>query len=203
MFDLEGIFLGFPERHPAKVKYLALEVDRERLTITLPKELRHPMRLNLQPGDRVRCVGRSRVNHKEQMVELKAYQIFSLPLTQEPSTRTPATPLPEDLVSTSATPLPFKILICCKPNCQKQGGRALVAALKRNLTERNLCDRVTIEYTGCQKRCSHPPSFNIVCGDCHYDRISLKDLYALLDEYFCDESVRAHSSSSVGNNANS
>lgn len=203
MFDLEGIFLGFPDRHPAKVKYLMLEVERERLTITLPKELRHPTRLNLQPGDRVRCVGRSRVNHKAQMVELKAYQVFSMPLTNEFAVETPVASQPEDPVSTPTTQLPFKILVCCKRNCQKQGGRALIAALERKLAERNLCDRVTIEYTGCQHRCSQPPSFNIICGDCHYDRISFKDLYALLDEYFCDESIHTTPSSATGKNVSS
>ena len=200
-FDLEGIFLGFADRHPAKVKYLALEVDRERLTVTLPKELRHPMRLNLQPGDRVRCVGRSRLNHKAQMVELKAYQVFPLPLANEAAARTSAMSLPNGFAATTAAQQQFKILVCCKPNCQKQGGRALVAALERALAERNLRDRVTVEYTGCQSRCSQPPAFNIICGDCLYDRISFKDLYALLDEYFCDERIRTQSPSSIGNDA--
>lgn len=201
MFDLEGIFLGFPDSHLTKVKYLTLEVDRERLTVTLPKELRHPMRLNLQPGDRVRCVGRSRLNHKAQTVELKAYQVFPMPLANRVAAGISTVSLSDSFIANTTAQLPFKISVCCKPNCQKQGGRALVAALERNLTERNLRDRVTIEYTGCQKRCSHPPSFNIMCGDCLYDRISFKDLHALLDEYFCDESARTKFSRSTRNNA--
>ncbi|MGA1411511.1 MAG: (2Fe-2S) ferredoxin domain-containing protein [Prochlorotrichaceae cyanobacterium] len=189
LFDLEGTVLGFPDNSRTKVKYLALEVEQEQMIVILPKELRHPQRLNLQPGDRVRCIGRSRLDTKAKAIELKAYQIFSLPGVTVPQGQVPLrlqqTVVESDpLVSPSdKAKKPLKILICQKSGCQKRGGRVLVDALEKLLIDRNLQDKVTIKYTGCQKRCSKAPTLTMPDGR-RYDQVNLKSLANLFDEYF-------------------
>lgn len=198
IFDLEGTVLGFPGNKRTKIKYLALEVEQEQMTVILPKELRHPHRLNLQPGDRVRCIGRSRLDEDAKTVELRAYQIFSLPaasgsialmpeLTLASREKTTGEPLAQTSQGKRPTgsKKPFKILVCRKSGCQKRGGRALNVALEQALRDRGLQDQVTIEYTGCQKRCAEAPTITLMPGKHRYDRVSLQNLSALLDEHFC------------------
>ncbi len=189
LFDLEGTVLGFPDNSRTKVKYLALEVEQEQMTVILPKELRHPQRLNLQPGDRVRCIGRSRLDTKAKAIELRAYQIFSLPGLIVPQGQESLF-LEETAVeshtgvhSSEKSKKPLKILVCRKSGCQKRGGRGLVDALEKLLIDRNLQDKVTIKYTGCQKRCSKAPTLTMPDGR-RYDQVNLKSLANLFDEYF-------------------
>lgn len=204
IFDLEGTFTGFVGNEQArgsakmstqskaltKVKYIALETDQEQLVITLPKELRHRERLNLRPGDRLRCIGRSQLDWKSKQVELNAYQIFCL--SSAPDLTTPPFTFTLLIQSDSSPPIApiqplkkaFKILICRKSRCQKRGGRELIAALNQALGDRQLLDQVTIEYTGCQKRCSKAPTLVIMPGHYRYDHVSLKTLTTLLDEHF-------------------
>ena len=75
IFDLEGTILGFLGKNPFKLKYLTLEVEQETMTVTLPKQL-HSHGLKLQPGDRVRCIGCSRLNFTDKTIELEAFQIL-------------------------------------------------------------------------------------------------------------------------------
>ncbi|MGK7913888.1 MAG: (2Fe-2S) ferredoxin domain-containing protein [Synechococcus sp.] len=199
MFDLEGTFLGFLGKHPSKPKSAVLEVDGEQMTVKLPKTLRHSVqRQRFVPGDRVRCIGRSQIDFDARVIKLKAYYFLPLSLQKDsrPLHLVPATPT---VSSDSAEPClsevnrcpstlgkkRAKILVCRKSGCKKRGGHRLVAALERTLKEQQLQDRVEIQYTGCQKRCSRAPSLTVMPGKHHYDRLNLKNLPALLEEQFC------------------
>ena len=200
MFDLDGTFLGFLGKHPSKPKSAVLEVDGEQMTVKLPKALRHSLRRQqFVPGDRVRCIGRSQVDFDARVIKLKAY--YFLPLSPQKDSR------PLHLVTTAPDISQFstteprltktkgclaslgqkraKILVCRKSGCKKRGGHQLVAAVERILKEQQLQDRVEIQYTGCQKRCSRAPSLTVMPGKHHYDRLNLKSLPALLEEQFC------------------
>ena len=188
IFDLEGTFLGFLGETPGKVNGITLEVEEEPIPIALPKRLRHILQPQRQPGDRVRCIGRSRLDLQTKTVEFEAYQVFFLSSTktEPPATRLPlSTPTSGELLPGPPAKTPYKVLMCAKSGCRKRGGRELLAALKQALAERNLQDRVAIAYTGCQKRCSKAPTLTISPGKHRYDRVRLPDLPALLDEHFC------------------
>ncbi|MEM9567213.1 MAG: (2Fe-2S) ferredoxin domain-containing protein [Cyanobacteria bacterium P01_E01_bin.34] len=203
MFDLEGTFLGFLGKHPSKPKSAVLEVDGEQMTVKLPKELRHSVqRQRFVPGDRVRCIGRSQIDFDARVIKLKAF--YFLPLSPKKDNRplhlVPSEPNISSLKMSSpaeqcmskakgcATGLGqkrAKILVCRKSGCRKRGGHRLVAELERILKAQQLQDRVEIQYTGCQKRCSRAPSLTVMPGKHHYDRLNLNNLPALLEEQFC------------------
>ncbi|MEO1402988.1 MAG: hypothetical protein AAFV72_17310, partial [Cyanobacteria bacterium J06635_1] len=95
MFTLEGTFLGYLGKSPNKVKSIVLEVEQEQIFIKLPKELRATLQeYHLQPGHRVRCIGRTQIDLKAGVIKLKAYQLFPLPPRSDdpPLTAPPAAP---------------------------------------------------------------------------------------------------------------
>jgi len=178
MFDLSGTFLEFWGNAPAKAKYVALAVEADVMIIKVPKELRYYLRSQLHPGDRLRCIGRSQLDFKAGVIQLKAYQVLSLPATA--AAAIPQTPSPA-----VKQPKRSKILICHKSGCQKRGGRQVAAALETLLHDHHLQDHVEIHYTGCQKRCAKAPNLTVMPGKHHYDRLTLTSLTDLIDAHFC------------------
>lgn len=197
MFILEGIFLGCLGKKIYKPKSIILEVEQEQLVIKLPKELRASLHeYRLQPGSRIRCIGRSQVDFKAGAIKLKAYQIFPLspPDEDTPPPVTPQTPISTIVASprvssghrpVSAGQKRAKVLVCRKSGCQKRGGRQLVSTLEKLLQEHQLQDQVEIQYTGCQKRCSKAPTVTIMPGKYRYDRLNPQNLSTLVEQHFC------------------
>ncbi|MGD1856942.1 MAG: (2Fe-2S) ferredoxin domain-containing protein [Leptolyngbyaceae cyanobacterium] len=194
MFVLEGLFLGYLSPKKKKIKALILAVDQEQCVIKLPKEVRAALQsYQLQPGEPIRCIGRSRVDFKTGMIKLRAYQVLRLPPSTE-DTQIPAPPeAPISTIVTSPRVLTppvsvkqqqAKILICRKSGCRKRGGRQLVAVLEKLLREHQLQDRVEIQSTGCQKRCSKAPTLTIMPGKHRYDGVALKSLPHLVEKHF-------------------
>ncbi|MEO0352229.1 MAG: (2Fe-2S) ferredoxin domain-containing protein [Cyanobacteria bacterium P01_A01_bin.15] len=181
MFTLDGIFLGCLGKKPTKVNSIVLEVEQEQLVIQLPKELRATLgEYNLQPGSRIRCIGRSRVDFKAGAISLKAYQLFPLAAAAPPAVAAS----PEPPVVSTGSKKRGKILVCRKSGCQKRGGRQLISTLETALQEYQLQGKVEIQYTGCQKRCSKAPTVTIMPGRHRYDRLSFKDVPALIKKHF-------------------
>lgn len=186
IFDLEGTFLGFHGDDPSSHR-IVLDIDCEQVSIALPEQLRSAMdEAPRQPGDRVRCVGRTQLDLDTNTVDFEAYQLYF-----HAPTAAPAAPEVEAIVDVGAAEVsskkkakkPVKILLCRKSGCRKRGGKTLVEALEQALAERHLGDLVKIEFTGCQKRCSKAPALTIMPGKHRYDRMSAKDVPALLDKH--------------------
>ncbi|MFH7243456.1 MAG: hypothetical protein ACHWZW_11455 [Spirulina sp.] len=76
MFSLDGTFLGFGDGGSQWPKHLHLDVDGEVLAIQIRRELRPLLNAQLQPGDRLRCIGRSQIHSKTGMIALKANHVF-------------------------------------------------------------------------------------------------------------------------------
>ncbi len=191
MFNLDGTFLEFVGDQPTKAKAIHLEVEGEVLTIKLRKELRPMLRSRLQPGDYLRCIGRTKVDGTTNT--LKARQVFTLlpplpkPCSPSQSPNPPSeSPAQEGKQPHSplhhATP-PLKIQVCHKSGCQKRGGRQLAAALEQALRQRNLQGQVTIQYTGCQKHCSKAPTFTVMPGGHRYSQVKISQLPTILDRH--------------------
>ncbi|MGF1523976.1 MAG: (2Fe-2S) ferredoxin domain-containing protein [Leptolyngbyaceae cyanobacterium] len=209
LFDLEGIFLDFLEGDARKPKSIMLQVEQEQIAISIPKELRASIRGYIQPGDRIRCIGRTKVDFKAGTIKLKAYQLFSLQSHPEAEQSVTIRPDISTSSETSHTyvhsflakhsdglkgPTRSKILVCHKSGCQRQGGRQIAAALEQALQEHGLQDQVEIQYTGCQKRCSKAPSLMIMPGKHRYDRLTPQSISALVKEHFCPTELRSTSS---------
>ena len=210
MFNLDGTFLGFVGDDPAKAKAIYLDVEGEWLTIKLPKEVRTVLRSRLQPGDYLRCIGRTEFDGST--IKLKAHQVFVLlppRPTPCPHPPHPTTDLSPSVISSSGKNSPstapsaglsashpsqrpnshpaahaIKIQVCRKSGCQRRGGRQLVEALKQALRDRNLHSQVEIQYTGCQSHCSKAPTFTVMPGGHRYSRVKLSRLSGVLDRHF-------------------
>ncbi|MFQ3626848.1 MAG: (2Fe-2S) ferredoxin domain-containing protein [Cyanobacteriota bacterium] len=178
IFNLEGTFLGFVETSPAKAKTIRLEVEGEVLTIQLCKEVRRALQSSLQLGNNLRCIGRSKLNGNT--IELKAYQVFSLPTSSPNTYPLPAAALQRASHSSIPTPK-LKIQVCRKSGCQKRGGQQLAAALEQALRDRNLQTQVEIQYTGCKKYCAEAPSLTVSPGHHRYTRVNPSRLINILD----------------------
>ncbi|NJL46933.1 MAG: (2Fe-2S) ferredoxin domain-containing protein [Leptolyngbyaceae cyanobacterium SM2_5_2] len=180
LFNLDGIFLGFVGEEPSKAKSIHLQVEEDVLTIKIRKELRERLRSRLQPGDYLRCIGRSEIDGDT--IKLKALQVFTL-LPPLPKSCPVAPSFSHSSPPPHSSPAP-KIQVCRKSGCQKRGGQALVTALQQALRDRNLHTQVDIQYTGCQKLCSEAPTFTIMPGRHQYTRVKLSRLSAVLDRHF-------------------
>ncbi|EKV00049.1 hypothetical protein Lepto7375DRAFT_2139 [Leptolyngbya sp. PCC 7375] len=195
MFILEGIFLGYLSKKKKKIKALALEVEQEQVVIKLPKEVRDSIQAyQFQPGDQIRCIGRSQVDFTTGTIKLRAYQVLPLlpPNEEVPLTTSPKAPMSTTAEASQVPTYPTvavaqkppKILICRKSGCQKRGGRQLISKLESILQEYQLHDQVEIQYTGCQKRCSKAPTLTIMPGKHRYDRLSLQSLSNVVEKHF-------------------
>ena len=199
MFVLEGIFLGYLD---AKKKKVIIEVEQEQCIIKLPKEVRAALQsYQLQPGERIRCIGRSQVDFKTGAIKLKAYQVLRLAQADEDQQPAPLTPISTIVPSprTSTNPAvsskkQVKFLVCRKSGCQKRGGRQLVATLEKLLQEYQLQDQIAIQYTGCQKRCSKAPTLTIMPGKHRYDRLTPKAIRGLIEKYAISPNPVSHQS---------
>jgi (2Fe-2S) ferredoxin len=166
--NLEGKFLGFIG-DAGKFKYLRLGISSGDVQVKLPKELRNYLGLSLVHGEQIRVDGVSKLNPDTGKVKFKAHQVKPTGVCQNP----PLTP------QTKA-----KIMVCQKSGCLKRGGKGLLSELEKTLCDRGLSDKVTIEHTGCQKRCSSAPNCVVRIGKKHYKKIHPDAIASLLENHF-------------------
>ncbi|PSB48195.1 hypothetical protein [Chroococcidiopsis sp. CCNUC1] len=145
-FHVEGKFLGFTVDRDSTPKYLQLEVATEQLRIKIAKQSRFRLGSTLKPGDRIEVFGEQKFKYETGEFKLKADRIHKLTANSDnDSDRQPENGK-------------VKIVACYKPGCLKKGGSKLVSVLEGVLRDRGLGDRVTIQTTGCLKRCSQAPN---------------------------------------------
>ncbi|GAB4368677.1 MAG: OB-fold nucleic acid binding domain-containing protein [Elainellaceae cyanobacterium] len=179
--DLEGRFLGFAAKEGYKLKYLRLATATGEQVVKIPKDLRSMLYRTLTPGEWVHVTGEQKHSYKQGTIKLKAHQIY--PIT--PSQLRSAAPLVSSPPAKPSTKQET-ILVCQKSDCCKRGGRALADALKTELSDRGLDDRVAIKPTGCMKQCKAGP--NLVMPDkTRYCRIGAKDVSSLVDKHFSSQ----------------
>ncbi|UKO97358.1 (2Fe-2S) ferredoxin domain-containing protein [Nostoc sp. UHCC 0870] len=171
-FNLEGDFLGFIGNKPKKVKYLSLAISSGDVLIKLPKKLRTALSSSLEIGERINIYGVGKLNRYKGTIKLKAYQV---------------TTISDGLHSHLTQDLPpqpsAKIMVCQKSGCMKRGGKGLLSDLEQTLCDRGLLDKVTIEHTDCQKRCSSAPNCVLMLGKKKYKKNCPDAIASLLEQY--------------------
>lgn len=75
----------------------------------------------------------------------------------------------------------IKVLVCQKSGCLKRGGKGLCEALDRTICDRQWEKYVTIERTGCLKRCSSAPNLVIMPGKQRHTEVRSKTLPQIAD----------------------
>lgn len=178
-FTVEGQFVGFVGT--GSLKYLRLRMPSEEMQIKIPKPLRLSVALALQPNDPIRVIGIGKLNPHTQQLKLKATQIDPLTVHWQPTLATTSS-IPTLPVTPPAHSKPkLKVLICQKSGCLKKGGRGLYSELAKGIRDRELEQYVTIERTGCLKRCSSPPNLVLMPDRKTYSGVNLPLLTQVLD----------------------
>lgn len=178
-FSFDGEFLGFVS-HDGKLKYMRLRVLSEEIQIKIPKALRRAGGLSVQPGASIRVAGISKLNRHTHHLKLKATQI--LPITAPAAITTSATVSPSTSTLNKAKFKPrIKVLVCQKSGCLKRGGKGLCEALEQTLRDRNLEQKVTIQRSGCLKRCSSAPNLVLMPGNQRYTDVHPRLLPQIAD----------------------
>ena len=154
-FRVEGQFLGFVTDEYGKLKYLRVEVNRNELKIKIPKQSRTFLMRILKPGDQILVLGKKKLDKHTGQFKLKAEQVNKLTLDSQEI-------IPQHQIL--HTRPKAKILMCQKSGCLKRGGKRLCQELEATLCDRGLQDRVSIERTGCLKRCSQAPNLVLMPG---------------------------------------
>lgn len=177
-FNFEGQFLGFVH-HDGALKYLRLRVLSEEMQVKLPKAMR-TAELPFQLGDLLRIVGTGKLDRHTHKLKLKANQITPLspgtPIEPPTSTHSVTAMAPE------SQPKPnIKVLVCQKSGCLKRGSKGLCEALDQILCDRHWQPYVTVQRTGCLKRCSAAPNLIIQPGNHRYTDVCPKSLVQIAD----------------------
>jgi (2Fe-2S) ferredoxin len=165
--NLEGKFLGFVGDE-GKFKYLRLAIPAGNLQVKVPKELRCSLSSTLVPGEQIRVDGISQLNPHTGKIKFKAFRV-------KPTGVCPIDNLPSQTKA--------KIMVCQKSGCLKRGGKGLVSELEKTLCDRGLIDKVTIEHTGCQKRCSSAPNCVVKIGKKQYKKLHPEAIASLLENH--------------------
>ena len=169
-FNLEGNFLGFVGKKPRKVKYLSLAVPSGDVLVKLPKKLRGSLSSSLEIGEPINIYGVCKLNKHTGTIKLKAYQVTTC-----------------DRIAQIPSPPPAKIMVCQKAGCVKRGGKGLLSELEKTLCDRGLRDKVEIEHTDCQKRCSSAPNCVLKLGNKKYKKVHPEAIASLLESYLTAE----------------
>ena len=192
-FNVEGQFVGFVSDITGKFKYLQLASGSGDVQIKIPKELRLPLSLSLEPGEQIRVVGVSKLDSSG-TVKLKAYKvkpigfcsIEHMSLQQEvfvehTNVDTGKAASHRGVLQEQSL-LKAKIIVCQKSGCLKRGGRGLLSELAKTLRDRGLQDYVTIDYSStCLKCCKSAPNYILQIGNKQYKNIHPNQIVSLLE----------------------
>ncbi|TAF03810.1 MAG: (2Fe-2S) ferredoxin domain-containing protein [Nostocales cyanobacterium] len=166
--NLEGQFLGFIGNKPEKYKHLRLAIASGNVKIKLPKDLRCSLVSSLVPGEQILINAMSKLNPRTSKLKLTAYQVQAAGFC----------PIHNRLPETTA-----KIMVCQKSGCMKRGGKGLLSELEKTLCDRGLLDKVKIEHTDCQKRCSSAPNCVLMLGKKQYKKVHPEAIASLLENH--------------------
>jgi (2Fe-2S) ferredoxin len=174
-----------------KPKLITLLTSLGLLLIKISKQARIIGISDLAPGNQVQVTGRKKQDFKTGKIKLKAKRVVS---TSQPiSTLTPSVSFNDQIHQDGEIPLiqpsvitakPAKILICQKSDCRKRGSDKVYAVLEKELAQRGLEDRVTIQKTGCLKKCKSSPNIMMLPDKTHYTKVKPEQIPGLIDKHF-------------------
>lgn len=160
----------------SRPKVLQLMAESGLYTMKLSKKLRSRADGVLIPGTEVRVGGKKTLNLKKSSIKLKAYEIYPLGESRD----FPAPPPRSEVQKGQKT---AKILVCQKSDCCKRGARAVCEALEAQLCDRGLEGQVTIQKTGCLKKCSLGPNLVVMPDKTRYTRVKPEDISEVIEKH--------------------
>jgi (2Fe-2S) ferredoxin len=67
---------------------------------------------------------------------------------------------------------PYRVHVCCGPNCTQFRPKELLTALEEELRALGIEDDVSIQLSACRNRCEQSPSMNVYPGPVFYNRLT-------------------------------
>ena len=179
-FSLEGEIREAIAKE-GKLKYLKIATTETEELVKLSKDLRRNLPPVAIPGSVVRVRGEKELNPKKGQVKLTAYSLVL-------ASKTEASPeggvVVEGDFRARKSKKKAKILVCQKSDCNKRGAGGVCKALEAALSDRGLEDEVTVQKTGCLKKCKAGPNIVMMPDKERYSKIDPEEVPELIEKHF-------------------
>ncbi len=187
-FCMAGRFLSFLPGEKSSYQRLSLAIlqgrggaiaphfAQETHQILLSKDLRRMMYRYLLPQDWISVVGKQVINPRSAQMEWKAAEIYKLSALQIDQLKQVVT-VPEPAKALK----PARVLVCQASGCRQRGSLAIEAAIAQTLATADHPEKVTVQATGCLKRCKAGPNIVMLPGG-SYSQLTVKKTVALMQQ---------------------
>jgi NADH:ubiquinone oxidoreductase subunit E len=176
-----GQLIGFIFKDGYKLKYLRMNVAEREYWFKVPKELRHSLDSAIQSGCFLEIQGTAKTHRKNGKLELTADAVTLI--SQEQAQHPPTTPSGKKAKKEKNK---GKILICQKSDCWKRGGKKICEKLQQELSDRGLDETITVQKTGCLKKCKKGPNIVVLPEKAHYPLFKPQQVSSVLEKHFCN-----------------
>lgn len=179
-FSLEGEIREAIAKE-GKLKYLKIATTEREELVKLSKDLRRNLPPVAIPGSVVRVRGEKELNPKKGQVKLTAY---SLVLANQTGASAEGGVVVEGDFQARKSKKKAKILVCKKSDCNKRGAGGVCKALEAALSDRGLEEEVTVQKTGCLKKCKAGPNIVMLPDKERYSKIDPEEVPELIEKHF-------------------
>ncbi|MEL6249403.1 MAG: (2Fe-2S) ferredoxin domain-containing protein [Cyanobacteria bacterium J06626_23] len=200
-FRLEGQFAGFEAGSKSPFRYLRLTTETGEHRIKLSKELQLILFRYLAVNDRLRVVGRQKIDKHTGEPKLKAIDVVRIgdgstaaetsgpasPVAAAGSTKAQIKTADDKVTAVRTKKKPARILVCNKSSCRKRGSEAVCSAIALTLSQSDRSDPVELKKTGCMDRCKAGPNMVVMPDKAKYTRVSPNQIPKLIDQHFDNE----------------
>ena len=182
-FGLVGEFLGFILNKQDQPRGLRLMWLGQEVIIKVAKYLRDDRYDGWIPGMQVEVWGTQQFSRKKDRMKFNAHRMSLrssipqvIPISQ--------IPVSESIVTSASNPKPAIIKVCGKPDCMKQGGKALCKTLDKALSSGDWDSSIQVQLTGCMGRCSQGPNLVVMPDKKRYSNVTAQDIPKVLNQHF-------------------
>lgn len=187
-FGLVGEFLGFILNKQDQPRGLRLMWLGQEVIIKVAKYLRDDRYDGWIPGMQVEVWGTQEFSRKKTRMKFNAHRLSLRSSTPQviPISQTPVSELAVASASSpkSAIIKPAIIKVCGKPDCMKQGGKALCKTLDKALSSGDWDPSIQVQLTGCMGKCSQGPNLVVMPDKKRYSNVTAQDIPKVLNQHF-------------------
>lgn len=182
--QISGQLLGFIFKDGYKLKYLRIKVSEREYWFKVPKSLRQSLDPSIQVGCFLEIQGMAKLSRKTGKLTLIAdfIQVISSETPQDTLETSEFSPSPKVAKKS-------RILVCQKSDCWKRGGKAICEKLQQELRECGLSETVTLQKTGCLKKCKKGPNVVVLPDKVHYPQFNPEEVPYLVQKHYLEASV--------------
>ena len=195
-FGLVGEFLGFILDKQDQPRCLRLMWLGQEVMIKVAKYLRDDRYDGWIPGMQVEVWGTQKFSKKKTHIKFNAHRM-SLRSSASPIVAN-IVPFRESVVTNVVTNITTNtpvvtiasnrklaiIKVCGKPDCMKQGGKALCKTLDKALSSGEWDPSIQIQFTGCMGKCSQGPNLVVMPDKKRYSNVTVQDIPRVLNQHF-------------------